>query len=212
MGVAAAINILGDVALDQGELQEAQHLFSESLAQRRISGEKYGLIDDLRGLSQVCWQLEDYSRARVNLEEALAYARDLGVPRLIAATLRDLASRDLQLGDQQHGLEKVRESLNLSRQQDDPIGVAESLEVLADAAVEAGQFEFALRLVAGAAGLRETAGLRRTPRQEPEAARRLAKIHAHLEKALFDRLWDEFRRLPLDQVIEVVLESQDHQS
>ncbi len=207
VGAAAALNVLGDVALDQDDVQQARRLFEESLAQRRRLGEKYGMIDDLRALGQVYLQVDDFDQARSRLEEALALSKELGVPRIISATLRDLAGIFLLLGDFEQSLALAREGLSLSSQHDDQRGVVESLEVLAEGAAKQNHPQLAAHLLGSAAGLRASSGLRRSPREQAAAARRLETIRSSLEQAQFDRAWEEGRRLLADQVIEQALQA-----
>jgi predicted ATPase/DNA-binding SARP family transcriptional activator len=212
VGAAAALNILGDVALDQGDVQQARRLFEESLAQRRQLGEKYGMIDDLRALGQVYLQIDDFDQARSSLEEGLALSRELGVPRIISATLRDLAGVSLMLGGFEQGLALAREGLSLSSQHDDQRGVVESLEVLAEGAAKQNHPKLAAHLLGSAAGLRASSGLRRPPREQAAAARRLETIRSSLEQAQFDQAWEEGRCLLADQIIEQALQATEPRS
>lgn len=212
VGAATALNILGDVALDQGDVQQARRLFEESLSQRRRLGEKYGMIDDLRALGQVYLQTDDFGQARSRLEEGLALSRELSVPRIISATLRDLAGVSLMLGDFEQSLALAREGLSLSSQHDDQRGVVESLEVLAEGAAKQNHPQLAAHLLGSAASLRASSGLKRSPREQAAAARRLETIRSSLEKAQFDRAWEEGHRLPADQAIKQALQATEPRS
>jgi predicted ATPase/DNA-binding SARP family transcriptional activator len=210
VGAAAALNILGDVALDQGDVQQARRLFEESLSQRRLLGDKYGMIDDLRGLGQVYLRLDDLFRGRDSLEAALGLARQLGVGRITAAVLRELAMISLQMGEAAQSLALLQESLSLSSQHDDRRGVVEGLEALSELLISQGRPQLAARLLGCAAGLRTSAGPRRTPREQGAAARRMEAVCAALGQTQFDRAWEEGSRLPADQAINLALQAADH--
>jgi predicted ATPase/DNA-binding SARP family transcriptional activator len=210
VGAAAALNILGDVALDQGDMQRAHRLLEESLSQRRQLGDKYGLIDDLRGLSQVYLQLGDLSGAQGSLEAALESARELGVAHIIAAVLRELALVSLRKGELEQSPALLWEGLNLSYQHNDQHGMVEGLEALAELLANQGHPQLAAQLLGCAADLRASVGPRQTPREQGAATRRMEAICAALGQDQFDQAWEEGRRLPADQAIDLALQAANH--
>ncbi|HLK58287.1 MAG TPA: tetratricopeptide repeat protein, partial [Chthonomonadaceae bacterium] len=89
--IAYALNGLGSVALDQGDLVEARALLEESLATCRALGDKRNITFALSTMGSVALSQGDYAIARARLEENLAICRELGDKRGIADALDGFA-------------------------------------------------------------------------------------------------------------------------
>jgi hypothetical protein len=125
----------------------------------------------------------------------------------IGAVLRELADLWIRTGYEEQSPALLRESLSLSNQHDDQRGVVESLEAFAELFTRQGRPQLAARLLGRAAGLRSSTGPKRTPREQAAAECREEAIRSCLEQTQFDQAWEEGRRLPDGQAIELNMQA-----
>ena len=90
-GIALSLHALGEVALAQGDHEQAGVRFAESLARSRELGDKLSVAPVLNNLGLVAWHRSDYTGARRYFEESLALRQELGDQRGIAVCLAGLA-------------------------------------------------------------------------------------------------------------------------
>jgi predicted ATPase/DNA-binding CsgD family transcriptional regulator len=91
-GIDYSYSLLGQVALQEGDVALARSLFEESMAITRQSGERVNLAESLSDLAMAAAREDDYAAARSLYEESLAIAREIGSKWRIAPYLEGLAS------------------------------------------------------------------------------------------------------------------------
>jgi tetratricopeptide (TPR) repeat protein len=85
------LDLLGKMALSQGEVVKAQALFEESLAFYRAQGYRSETAEALAVLGQVAAVQQDYTTALARYEEGLLLAREIGNKGKIASCLEGVA-------------------------------------------------------------------------------------------------------------------------
>ena len=90
-GIALAYSGLGEIAVRQGELEQAMHLLEQSLSLRQELGEKWGIAATLGSLAWAAQRQEDFERATTLLGESLLIRNDIGDPGGMAWSLEKLA-------------------------------------------------------------------------------------------------------------------------
>jgi tetratricopeptide (TPR) repeat protein len=85
------LTFLGDVALNQNELEEARSFYEETVAILREIGDKNFLAYSLRRLGLLAWREKDFARAIALCKESLSLNRELGDPRGVLACLAGFA-------------------------------------------------------------------------------------------------------------------------
>jgi predicted ATPase/DNA-binding CsgD family transcriptional regulator len=85
------LDLLGKIALSQGDVVKAQALFEESLAFYRARGYRSETAEALAVLGQVAAVQQDYATAQALYEEGLLLARQIGNRGKIASCLEGLA-------------------------------------------------------------------------------------------------------------------------
>ncbi|MGH2387765.1 MAG: tetratricopeptide repeat protein [Chloroflexota bacterium] len=145
-GEGDALNNLGNVAREQGDLAAAERWFEDSLALGRAVGDPRGTARALNNLAAV-------RRLRGNLDDAESLALQSLVLRRaeddrggMAIALDNLAAIGLAHGDQTAARAHGNEALALWREVGDTWGVATGLATLSAVALGAGEIEAAERL------------------------------------------------------------------
>jgi DNA-binding CsgD family transcriptional regulator len=85
------LDLLGKIALSQGDVVKAQALFEESLAFFRAQGYRRETAESLAALGQVAAVQQDYATALARYEEGLLLARKLDSKGNVASCLEGLA-------------------------------------------------------------------------------------------------------------------------
>jgi non-specific serine/threonine protein kinase len=206
--MAASLNILGAVAIDEGDFASARALHEESLAIVRQLGNRLGIANSLSNLGVVAYEQSDFVRARALYEESLAIERELGNSGGIATSLSDLGALAHKQGDYAAAGALRRESLMIRRELGDRRGMAYSLEGLAETSVTVlGSSRRAARILGAAERLREQIGTPLPPIELPQYDMKVASARAALgDDVAFDRAWQEGRALTLDEAIALALE------
>jgi len=129
-GIAASLNILGNVAVSQGNYSAAREQYAESLAILREIGDRPGIADSLNNLGIVESEQGNYSAARKLYAEALAIRRETGDRHSIAAFLNNLGVVESDQGNYGTARELYAEALAIRREVGDCSGIAISLDNL----------------------------------------------------------------------------------
>ena len=90
-GVASSYNLLGRLALSQGDVDTARSLLEESVAISKEIGTRWGTAQSLCVLASVGARLGEFAAAHVLYEESVAIARKVGSKWLIPFCLEGLA-------------------------------------------------------------------------------------------------------------------------
>ncbi len=130
MGVALGLSTLGQIHLEQGKIQEAYEVFSQSLAIWRSVGDSRGTAACLRVLGESAYRLGRHDEAQRLLEESLEKNQALNYRWGTAATLATLGDAALSLGETTRAEHLIREGIALFREVGDRLNTAVALDAL----------------------------------------------------------------------------------
>ena len=91
-GVATALNRLGDLARDRGELATAERLHGEALSLRRGRGDPWVMGLSLTGLARVAAVRRDHARTMALAAQSLRALHEAGASRDTATALAVMAT------------------------------------------------------------------------------------------------------------------------
>jgi non-specific serine/threonine protein kinase len=199
-----ALHLLGNIAWDRGELEQALACCEESVAQLRAAGEEGIAAANLTQVGGIALDQGDLERAAACCEESLAFARRSGADFVAGFALRVLADVARRRGDLARADVLGREQLLVWRRLGAPGYLAGSLEGLARTAAAAGEeapAERAARLLGAAAALRERVGAPRRPHGRADTERAAAPARAALGEAAWVAAFASGRALTLEEAI-----------
>jgi predicted ATPase/DNA-binding SARP family transcriptional activator len=144
---AKALNGLGVLAAEQGDIDAAEQAFEASLEVARELDDDERRMAALVNLGNIALFRQDFDRARDLYEEGAELASRLGSTFNAATTMHDLSLIELVLGDVGAAIERCEEALALARTGGTPQLVAACLRSLAAAVVIRGELDRAQSLV-----------------------------------------------------------------
>lgn len=201
VGMAASLKYLADIAYRQGDYDRTLALTEESLAMSKELGDKVGIGMSLNHLGDVAYHYGDYARALALYGESLEIFKEVGVKGSIAMSLNDMGQVALAQGNSSWALALFSQSLSLAKELGSKWDLGWCLEGLAGVAALTGQYERAARLFGVVEALFESIGFRVRPDDRADHDRKVAAVHARLEKETFDKAWEEGRAMTLEQAI-----------
>lgn len=204
-GVAATIKELGNIAMDQGNLEEGKRFYDDCLVIWRELNDTLGTAHTLNNLAYVAQLAGDAARSRDMLEECLSLLRRLEDKEGIARALMNLGSALRDLGEYRAAMDSQREGLVLMRRLGDKWDAADCLEELASVLVLVGEFAPAATILGGADALRLAIGARRPPLDQEGYERRVELARRGLGDGAFEDAWDEGSSMRTDRLIEFAL-------
>jgi predicted ATPase/DNA-binding SARP family transcriptional activator len=144
---AKALNGLGVLAAEEGDIDGAEQAFEESLEVARLLDDDERRMAVLTNLGNIALFRQDFDRARDLYEEGARLATKLGSTFNAATATHDLGLIEFALGDVGAAIERCEEALALARIGGTPQLVAACLRSLAAAIVIRGELERAQALV-----------------------------------------------------------------
>jgi non-specific serine/threonine protein kinase len=138
-----ALSAIGNLALHQGELDEAEPLFRESLALFHEIGDARRVSSVQTNLALLALARGQYADAEPLLVDCATLARALGNPQLLAVNLGNLAIVVHARGDGEKAASLFEESLTLARDVGDSFLTSEVLAARGRAACRDGNLESA---------------------------------------------------------------------
>ncbi|MGZ3679245.1 MAG: ATP-binding protein [Ktedonobacterales bacterium] len=198
--VAGALNLLGFMALQGGDVERAGALFEEELEVSRATQDPWTIARALNSLGQTAYVHEDYERAADLFGQGLELMRRIGSKSHIAITLLLLGHvrREQNAFDEATAL--YREALRLSLELGDKLRVARGLEAMATILWAEGQPERASRLLGAAAELRDGLGADLHPLERPAIDRTMGAVRAVLGDG-FDSEWAAGRAFAMEAAV-----------
>ncbi len=94
-----ALEVLGDVALNEGKFEEAQELYEESLTTARDTGDRRMEAANLADLAQIAMKRGRYDESGELFSVSLVISREIQSPQLIAQCLNGLGNVAYYHGD-----------------------------------------------------------------------------------------------------------------
>lgn len=190
-GEGYARMVLGWVAAERHQLDEATTEFAASARLLRASGDMWGLVRPLNNLGEVARTRGDLAEAAACCGEALELCRSLGDEHSLPSILCNVAHIALDRGDHAAGSTAALEALDIAEGIDNGVARANALDALARAGLEAGDVEDAVRRWASADRLREMIGVPIEARDRQIYSENLERARARLGESRFDQLWAE---------------------
>lgn len=114
---ALALNNLGNLVYELGDLNRANELYEESLALRREIGDQLGIASALNNLGMLATSQGDLSRARKLLETSFELRRELDPDNPSAMTMNNLGDVAIAMGDAATAQYWNEQALAISRAQ-----------------------------------------------------------------------------------------------
>jgi len=124
-GVAWALNQLGDVAKEQGDLAAARGLYQRALAAFRNARDPAGAARSLADMGTIACELGEQANAYENFRQSLEIFRDLGQRRGIARVLEGLACVALSKGEPRQALSSAAVAARIRQSVSTPLPTAE---------------------------------------------------------------------------------------
>lgn len=188
------LSYLGFTAYCQGELERAETVWQESLAQHRAQDDNLGVAFVLIGLGGVAYQRGEHTLANQRLEEALQLAKGSGDRRYTAMALNSLGRAAHAQGERARAQTLFTKSLTQYKETGDRQGVLEVLEGLAYLAA-AEQPKRAARLFGAAEAMRDAIGAPLPPVERPACEQMVASLRATLGEEGLTTAWASGRAL-----------------
>ncbi len=197
---AACRGFLGIVVLQQGNIDRAIPEIEAALGIFRRLGERYWMASALSMLGLAAMRQGDYRRAQAHLAESATLYEELGNRVNATETLERLGQLALLQGRRHEAAVQFRQCLLLADQVGRRQALANGLTGAAGTLAADGQTQWAVRLYAAAARLRQTARLRLAPQEEQDQERRLAGLRSGAPKS-YDADWAAGESLTLAEAI-----------
>jgi non-specific serine/threonine protein kinase len=202
---SGAVTTLADLAVADGNREEAIQLYERGLALRRALGDQRLVANSLVGLGRAQLLQGDYPRATALLEEALTLARRVKDTWVASVALGNLARVLLCAdGDRGRAGALLAQGLKLARDRNDRRLTAEWAQALAAAYALEGRSEEAARLCACSDALRETTGAELYPAETMIQELFLTPIRAD---AGFSAALETARGLSADELIAAAVDA-----
>lgn len=204
-GVAQGLLGLSDIARDQGNVWQIRKYTEESLTIYREFGTQWAIGFALNNLAQAAYVARDLPQAFALASESVTMFRAQNADASLAEALVTLgyvlrAQRDVTAA-YTASVEALRITLVVGPR----LMMATTLECLASVMMDMRQAVPAVRLLAGAAVLREQMGTPVRPIDQPVMIDTLATTRLTLGEDVFAALWEESASLPLEQLLNIVL-------
>lgn len=127
---ATALNNLGNLVYELGDLARAQSLYEQSLALRQETSDQSGVAVCLNNLGMLATARGEFARARELLESSLALHQAPGEVDFLPPTMNNLGDVAVGEGDAETAQHWNQQALSLSREQGNTRRVAHSLHNL----------------------------------------------------------------------------------
>jgi predicted ATPase/DNA-binding SARP family transcriptional activator len=205
--IAWTLSNLAHLACRHGDYATAEAHSEESMAIFREIGDRWGVAFSSVALGDMARLQGDTAAARSCYEESLLLSRELGEKRSMAFSLRGLGLLSQGQGEFGTPWSLHQQSLRLFQEMRDKPGIAGCLESLAAVAVTRDQPGQAARLLGAAGSLRESIGAPLPPVERAEYDRTVEVARAALGEEVFVAVWAEGQAMPLEQAMDLAMES-----
>jgi DNA-binding CsgD family transcriptional regulator len=159
-GLAYALIVLGNLAIQQGDIGRGDPALDEGLSLFERLGDEWGKAFALRSFGRRCYQQGEYEQAAIHLEISLDIFRNTRDRWNRAGVMCLLAQVKVRLGETRRAEELFEESLAISRSTAQPFNTAVVLRNLGELARERGDFQRARELYRQSLEVSRTSGHR----------------------------------------------------
>ena len=126
-GLADTLDLLGELATEEGDYTSAPALFEEALDIFRSLEDPRGVGDMLMQLGWAYMRMGIYNKVATYMDEALSIFREIGQPLLFAFSLAGLGELAIRQGKYKYAAQLLEESLVVRKQHGHKWGTAASL-------------------------------------------------------------------------------------
>ena len=204
--LAEAQHFLATEMMAQGDADAAVALAGSSVDMlRRTATDTFGLATTLATLGIAEMTLENYSAARIALEESAAIARATRDNWVLALPLRNLGIVAFRQGDYDEAAELVRETLLILRDLKEKWFISRSLETMAEIVALQGDHIRAARLFGAGEALREAVGASVLPFYRTDYDHAVETVRKRLGDEAVREHWSQGRSMTLEQAIACAL-------
>jgi ATP/maltotriose-dependent transcriptional regulator MalT len=211
-GVARATFFQGFVAIESGDFARARAPLEEALRRFGDLGAEHDVQLVLFNLSWAYEELGDLERARELADELLQKARATGNAREIAFALDISSSHARDAGRFDDAVAAAREGLRVRHDEGDVQHILDSLSRVAAIQARAGELGVAARLLSSSLHLHDQRGIRVPLYQEQRNEATLELAREGLDDKTFSAVWEDGKRLTLDEAVALALGESDAQS
>jgi non-specific serine/threonine protein kinase len=205
-GIANALLGLADLARDQGNAERLRAYGEECLVLFRDLNQQWAIGFTLNNLALAAYLGQDLALAASHVKESDAIFRGLLSGSSMAEVLVTMGRIKGAQGEIAAARTSLTEALALAWAKGPRAVLAAALEEVGVQAVGQGQGEHGVRLLAGAAALRQAMGAPARPADRPSIERALATARTTLGDATFTNAWATGETLRLEEAIALALE------
>jgi predicted ATPase/DNA-binding CsgD family transcriptional regulator len=200
--VSGLAHAMGVLALRRGEPESAVDWFGQDARSTDRGVETWAAAQALAGLGSVLISLDRMDEAATALDRAVAVAKRLDMPRVLANAFEaqaDLAATDRDAWDRAIDLDHMALALRVDHSL--RAFLPDSLEALGRHGARIKPSADDIRMLAASNTARETMGLPRGPQQQTAFEATLRSLRESLEAAVIDAAWAEGANLTLDDAV-----------
>ena len=205
-GIARVLSVSAMTAIWQEDYVLARALLQESQSLQEQLGDS-DTSNHLVFTGRIHFWLGEYAEAQAYFEKNLSESQQWGAIAPISWALIDLGYVFLRQNKFSEAQSYFKESLKIVKEKGLTQGgmIAYALEGVASLVVCQKDFERAIRLFAWADAYRESVKNLRPPAEQRDVEKDLATIHAQMDDATFDKLWNEGSKLTIKEAIDLAM-------
>jgi non-specific serine/threonine protein kinase len=208
-GIATALRALGIATHNEGNLEQARSTCEQSASIFREIGDRSCLILTLSALARQIHRRGNPQQALKTIQEARMILDEVG-KEIAATSVFDVYGRiALAQGNRSEARRQFRDGLVFQRDNKDVHFIPSLLEGLACEMALSSQSQDAIRLLGAANAIRQKNNLQMMRVEYPEYEQAISRLHAEVDEASFQTLWDEGFAMAVEEAIRFALEKGD---
>jgi len=205
-GIKNSLITLARETMWRGDFSSPVPWLDEALSISRQLGDKPDEAMTLTGIGILAYWKGDYGRANEFYEEAIILSEKIGFRTWNLFIHVHLAYAILRQGEIQRAFSLFEDSIRNTQKAGFMIALIYAMEGLASLNVNQEQPERAAQLFAWADTMRKEISNPRPPVEQNSVEKDLVSIHAQVDDATFEKLWDEGSKLTTEEAIDLALE------
>jgi predicted ATPase/DNA-binding SARP family transcriptional activator len=203
--IAILTNHLGDVAYNQGDMNQARKYVEEGLRQFSQLGVRWGIAQSFMLLGEVALVNGEYEQAKKFFADSLTIWRERKVKYASARLLALLGQACLQPGEIEQAMACFQESLCLAQEVNVKKLICRGVEGMAGVWAARGETLRAATLLGATAVYYSTAQNIRAPAFQVGYEKVMATIRAQLDEDTFTQTWAAGQAMSLEEVVALAL-------
>ena len=198
---------LARVALREGNYAKVKSRSEEARRIARSMADEWAETRPLHMLAAATKMEGNFQRAKELYLESLALARKLGDQGLESTELDNLGSVALHTGDISRARDWYRQAGEIMYKQRSMYMLPYLPLHFSMVALEEGKLDRAVKLLGASETLFESSGMTPDPDESVERDRTVSRLRKSVDEDKFSRLWEEGRKLSLDQAVQYAFET-----